>query len=359
MELSGQPCYGRGLAGLLWPVGPGVTSPPILGQIIRTNLDRPSVRKFSPPHDFTAEDSTREDSAPSPPAAAETARLSSSLTTPRVLAGATPHCRRSSASLPDPPRPSSSLFGPFSAAGTDIDLSPRPSFFFPTAAVVLLTGFSSAPLPALRRVLAGAASVSCFSHSDQPPEPPPEPTSAPSPLPEPNSTSASDGAGVVCPSARPTASPISSSISARRIPSRLCNHDSGLASSVYHAPPPPRSTPMDLLSVMQSQSMEGTDASCHHSPTTAAGEALVQQSGGQTKKVRTVNFQSRGLPFSCKDHCDTIMSVDSVLACLASEALDLEKKLPCKCEDDTGGSDEFEVTASGRLQRGSKNTKTS
>ncbi|BAT13911.1 Os11g0453600 [Oryza sativa Japonica Group] len=90
---------------------------------------------------------------------------------------------------------------------------------------------------------------------------------------------------------------------------------------------------MDLLSVMQSQSMEGTDASCHHSPTTAAGEALVQQSGGQTKKsessllIGTVNFQSRGLPFSCKDHCDTIMSVDSVLACLASEALDLEKKL--------------------------------
>uniref|UniRef100_A0A0D3HD09 Uncharacterized protein n=1 Tax=Oryza barthii TaxID=65489 RepID=A0A0D3HD09_9ORYZ len=27
----------------------------------------------------------------------------------------------------------------------------------------------------------------------------------------------------------------------------------------------------------------------------------------------TVNFQSRGLLFSCKDHCDTIMSVDSAL----------------------------------------------
>uniref|UniRef100_I1QZY2 Uncharacterized protein n=1 Tax=Oryza glaberrima TaxID=4538 RepID=I1QZY2_ORYGL len=249
---------------------------------------------------------------------------------PRPAAGATlrPHRRRGQIVLLPLGSAAGADFGPFSAAGTDIDLSPRPSFFFPTAAVVLLTGFSSAPLPALRRVLAGAASVSCFSHSDQPPEPPPEPTSAPSPLPEPNSTSASDGAGLVCPSARPTASPISSSISARRIPSRLCNHDSGLASSVYHAPPPPRSTPMDLLSVMQSQSMEGTDASCHHSPTTAAGEALVQQSGGQTKKINegTINFQSRGLPFSCKDHCDTIMSVDSVLACLASEALDLEKK---------------------------------
>ncbi|EEC68101.1 hypothetical protein OsI_35987 [Oryza sativa Indica Group] len=223
---------------------------------------------------------------------------------PRPAAGATPrpHRRRGQIVLLPLGSAAGADFGPFSAAGTDIDLSPRPSFFFPTAAVVLLTGFSSAPLPALRRVLAGAASVSCFSHSDQPPEPPPEPTSAPSPLPEPNSTSASDGAGV-------------------------------------------------------SQSMEGTDASCHHSPTTAAGEALVQQSGGQTKKrfqnvavamrfafiwfvllcstiissefqinEGTVNFQSRGLPFSCKDHCDTIMSVDSVLACLASEALDLEKK---------------------------------
>ncbi|XP_052135437.1 uncharacterized protein LOC127754025 [Oryza glaberrima] len=212
---------------------------------------------------------------------------------PRPAAGATlrPHRRRGQIVLLPLGSAAGADFGPFSAAGTDIDLSPRPSFFFPTAAVVLLTGFSSAPLPALRRVLAGAASVSCFSHSDQPPEPPPEPTSAPSPLPEPNSTSASDGAGLVCPSARPTASPISSSISARRIPSRLCNHDSGLASSVYHAPPPPRSTPMDLLSVMQSQSMEGTDASCHHSPTTAAGEALVQQSGGQTKKAPSTSNQ--------------------------------------------------------------------
>uniref|UniRef100_A0A0D9YY85 Uncharacterized protein n=1 Tax=Oryza glumipatula TaxID=40148 RepID=A0A0D9YY85_9ORYZ len=64
------------------------------------------------------------------------------------------------------PDPAGADFGPFSAAGTDIDLSPRPSFFFPTAAAVLLTGFSSVPLPALRRVLAGAAAVSFFSHSD-------------------------------------------------------------------------------------------------------------------------------------------------------------------------------------------------
>nr|BBF89586.1 hypothetical protein [Oryza glaberrima] len=35
---------------------------------------------------------------------------------------------------------------------------------------------------------------------------------------------------------------------------------------------------------------------------------------GSGNAAGTVNFQSRGLPFSCKDHCDTIMSVDSVLA---------------------------------------------
>uniref|UniRef100_A0A0E0QLQ6 Uncharacterized protein n=1 Tax=Oryza rufipogon TaxID=4529 RepID=A0A0E0QLQ6_ORYRU len=109
----------------------------------------------------------REDIAPPPPAAAETAHFSSSLTPPRVLAGATPHCRRSSASSPEQPRPSSSLpplrrarppssppprpaagatprprrsrrrivllplgsaagadFGPFSTAGTELDLGP-------------------------------------------------------------------------------------------------------------------------------------------------------------------------------------------------------------------------------------------
>uniref|UniRef100_A0A0E0HCX2 Uncharacterized protein n=1 Tax=Oryza nivara TaxID=4536 RepID=A0A0E0HCX2_ORYNI len=249
---------------------------------------------------------------------------------PLFLAHYPPRPRRSDTPLPPLLRV---LAGPAAAVllarSSCSPLPPLCRVLAGAAAAVLLLPHRHAPLPALRRVLTGDAARSCFSHSDQPPEPPPEPTSAPSPLPEPNSTSASDGAGVVCPSARPTASPISSSISARRIPSRLCNHDSGLASSVYHAPPPPRSTPMDLLSVMQSQSMEGTDASCHHSPTTAAGEALVQQSGGQTKKINegTVNFQSRGLPFSCKDHCDTIMSVDSVLACLASEALDLEKKV--------------------------------
>uniref|UniRef100_A0A0E0P697 Uncharacterized protein n=1 Tax=Oryza rufipogon TaxID=4529 RepID=A0A0E0P697_ORYRU len=68
-------------------------------------------------------------------------------------------------------------FGPFSAAGTDIDLSPRPSFFFPTATAVLLTDFSSAPLPALCHVLARAAAISFFSHSDPYKSPPP-----PSPL---------------------------------------------------------------------------------------------------------------------------------------------------------------------------------
>ncbi|KAF2920699.1 hypothetical protein DAI22_08g231128 [Oryza sativa Japonica Group] len=109
----------------------------------------------------------REDIAPPPPAAAETAHFSSSLTPPRVLAGATPHCLRSSASSPEQPRPSSSLpplrrgrppssppprpaagatprprrsrrrivllplgsaagadFGPFSTAGTELDLGP-------------------------------------------------------------------------------------------------------------------------------------------------------------------------------------------------------------------------------------------
>uniref|UniRef100_I1QLG6 Uncharacterized protein n=1 Tax=Oryza glaberrima TaxID=4538 RepID=I1QLG6_ORYGL len=89
---------------------------------------------------------------------------------PRPAGGATPRPRRRRGQIVLLPLRSAAGadFGPFSAAGIiDLDLSPRPSFF-PTAAAVLHTAFSSAPLPALRRVLAGAAAVSCFSHSDQP-----------------------------------------------------------------------------------------------------------------------------------------------------------------------------------------------